>query len=176
MVQTWWRGDWTRLVAAILASDYFFYYASTASDWHFIDNLDLIIHEAGHWIFLPFGDFVHILGGSLFQILFPCIYVGYFYFRRDYFSASLLLFWVGVNFVNVSVYAGDAQAMQLPLLGGDGVIHDWNYILLALHLIRYTPQIASCIYGIGLILIVFATAAAIYWSQFRTPVYGDVRL
>src|SRR6185369_6686908 len=125
---------------ALAASAYFFYYASTASTWHFIDNVNLIVHEAGHWIFFPLGEFMHVLGGSLFQILFPVIYVGYFYFKRDYFSASLLLFWVGTNLVNVSVYAGDAIVMQLPLLGGDGVIHDWNYLLSTTHLISHTPQ------------------------------------
>jgi hypothetical protein len=164
-VQAWWRGEWGRFVGTLLASLYFAYYASTPTDWHFIDNLNLIIHEAGHWIFLPFGEFMHILGGSLFQILFPCIYVGYFFFRRDYFSSVILLFWVGQNFINVAVYAGDAQVMQLPLLGGDSVMHDWNYILTSLRVIQYTSQIAAFINYCGIFLILLSSIFSIYTSQ-----------
>jgi hypothetical protein len=161
-----------KLAVAILGSAYFIYYASSATDWHFIDNLNLIIHEAGHWIFLPFGEFLHVLGGSLFQTIFPLIYVGYFYFRNDLFSAALLLFWVGQNLINVSVYAGDAQVMQLPLLGGDAVIHDWNFILSYTHTLQYTAQIASCIYGAGIIVIILAAAISMYASQLRADIIG----
>ena len=166
--ERWWQGDWVRFIAALVASVYFLYYANTASDWHFIDNLDLIVHEAGHWIFLPFGEFMHVLGGSLFQCVFPLIYVAYFYLRRYYFSGSMLLFWTGANLVNVSVYAADAQAMALPLLGGDSVMHDWNWLLVNTRTIQYTPQIASCIFGLGLMTIIGAAAMSIYWSQSAT--------
>jgi hypothetical protein len=168
-LEVWWKGKVARFVAALGASAYFLYYASTASDWHFIDNIDLIIHEAGHWVFLPFGEFMHVLGGSLFQSIFPLLYVGYFYFKRDYYSGSLLLFWSGANLVNVSVYAADAQLMQLPLLGGDSVIHDWNWLLVNTRTIEYTPQIASCIYGLGLTIIIVAALLSIYWSQSEKP-------
>src|SRR5262249_25602691 len=100
-----------------------------------------------------------------FQIVFPCLYVGYFYFRRDYFAASLLFFWVGVNVINVSVYAADAQRMQLPLLGGDSVIHDWNYILLTLRVIQYTPQIAGVINYLGIFIIAISCIFSTYFSQ-----------
>jgi hypothetical protein len=161
----WWRGDWKRFAIALAASAYFIYYASTPLDWHFIDGINLLIHEAGHWIFLPFGEFMHILGGSLFQTVFPIIYIVYFYLREDYFSASLLLFWVGQNLINVSVYASDAIVMQLPLLGGDGVIHDWNYILSSFHVLQYTPQIGSGIIYLGFFVIGIATLLALYTSQ-----------
>src|SRR5882762_871742 len=107
-IAKWWQGQWGKLAVSLAASAYFISYASTPSDWHFIDYVDLIIHEAGHLIFIPFGQFMHILGGSLFQTVFPLLYVGYFYFKRDYFSSSFLLFWTGVNLINVSVYASDA--------------------------------------------------------------------
>lgn len=61
--------------------------------------------------------------------------------------------WVGQNFVNVSIYAGDAIAMQLPLLGDDSVIHDWNYLLSTLHVLSATPVIASILFAIGILCI-----------------------
>ena len=173
-ISLWWQWQWGRFCTALGASAYFCYYAATSGDEHFIDAFTLIIHEAGHWVFMPFGQFLHILGGSLFQCVFPLIYVGYFYFRKDYFSSSLLLFWVGQNVVNVSVYAADAQAMALPLLGGDAVIHDWNFILGYTHTIQYTAQIASCIYGAGLMLTIAAAAMSIYWSQTKSPRDGSL--
>ncbi|KKP63265.1 MAG: hypothetical protein UR60_C0047G0005 [Candidatus Moranbacteria bacterium GW2011_GWF2_34_56] len=36
----------------------------------FIKYFDLIIHEAGHWILMPFGETLTILGGSLMQLNF----------------------------------------------------------------------------------------------------------
>jgi hypothetical protein len=161
----WWKGQWGKLLVAILATAYFLFYAHTQYDWHFIDNVNLIIHEAGHFVFSPFGEFMHILGGSLFQVVFPLVYVGYFFFRREYFAASLLLFWVGQNIVNVSVYASDAVAMALPLLGDDIAGHDWHNIFARLHVLRYTYQIGYSIYAFGVLVILIVAVLSIYTSQ-----------
>ena len=154
-----------KLFLAILTSIYFLYYASTYTDWHFLDNVNLIIHEAGHIVFLFFGDFMHILGGSLFQVLFPFVFVLYFYRNKQYFSASLVLFWVGQNLLNVSVYASDAIVMQLPLLGGDTSGHDWNALLSMTGLLKYTNVIGSTIYIMGIIVIITAIISSISTSQ-----------
>jgi hypothetical protein len=37
---------------------------------------------------------------------------------QQFFSASLVLFWVGQNVMAVFVYVGDAQAKALPLITG----------------------------------------------------------
>lgn len=161
----WWKGKWFRFGTTLLASAYFAYYASTPAQWHFLDFVNLVIHEAGHWVFFPFGEFIRILGGSLFQCVFPLIYVGYFFLRRDYFSASLLMFWVGQNLINVSVYASDAIQMQLPLLGGDSVMHDWNYILGATHLLVFAPQIGYGLYVLGAMTIGLAILLSVGTSQ-----------
>lgn len=150
-----------KIIVAVLASAYFFYYAATPYTWHFIDNANLLIHEAGHWIFWPFGDFMHILGGSLNQVLVPLLFVGYFYFEKEYYSAAITLFWVGQNLINVSVYAGDAVKMQLPLLGGDNVIHDWNWLLFDLGQLHHTAVIAGTIRTLGIVVLIIATIWAI---------------
>ena len=153
-----------RLCVALVASAYFLYYCFTPMEWHFIDGVNLLIHEAGHYVFLFFGEFMHILGGSLFQVLFPCVFVIHFYREHDYFSASLLLFWVGQNLVNVSVYASDSIVMQLPLLGGDGTIHDWNALLTMTGLLRYTYVIGHGIYVAGVLVILCAIYLSIVTS------------
>ena len=63
-----------------------------------LSDIDLAIHEFGHMLFMPFGipilgSTMVILGGSLTQVAFPLIFVGYFLKRgedgrrRDVFAA-----------------------------------------------------------------------------------------
>jgi hypothetical protein len=153
-----------RLVGALLATLYFFNYLRTQSEWHFIDNANLIIHEAGHTCLFFMPSVITALGGSLFQILIPALFIGYFIFRKDHFSASILTFWMGQNFINVSIYAKDAIVMELPLLGGDSVIHDWNFILSSLNILSWTPVIGTIFNVIGVLLIMIACSGAFYFA------------
>ena len=122
--------DPLKIVVASLASCYFLWAAVHPADWRFVDNFNLVIHEAGHILFIPFGQFITIAGGSLFQVIVPAVFAVYFYYQEKYFSSALVLFMVGESLLNVSVYAGDAVTMQLPLLGGDDSIRsDSNRIL-----------------------------------------------
>lgn len=136
-------------VVAIVAY-YFFNIAPDPTEWHFIDHVNLIFHEAGHPIMMFFGRFLHIAGGTIFQIGIPAALTLYFWKQGQLFSASLLLFWVGQNFINVSIYAGDAIIQQLPLLGGDAAGHDWTNMLTMLGLLKHTPIIAGILFYIGL--------------------------
>ena len=97
-----------------------------------------------------------IAGGSLFQIMIPTLFVGYFLFQNKYYSAAMVLFWVGESLLNVSVYAGDSLALQLPLLGGEDSLHDWNYILRTLNLLPATSTVAGMIRFLGTTLIILA--------------------
>ncbi len=139
----------------LLVALYFFYTASNPGSWHFLDSVDLIFHEAGHFIFFFLGDFIQMAGGTIMQILVPLVCVLHFYVHKQYYTACLVTFWLGQSFINVSVYARDAVAMQLPLLGGG--IHDWNYMLSSLGLLEYTEGIAHSIFFIGIVLYTTAT-------------------
>lgn len=150
--------DKEKLAIALVTSAYFIYYCLTYQEPHFINNVNLLIHESGHVIFMAFGKFMHFLGGSLFQVLFPGVFVFYFYKNKDYFSASLLLFWVGQNLLDVSVYASDAIAMELPLLGGE---HDWNTLLDMTNTLQYTKSIGTAIYACGIFVILCAICLSI---------------
>ena len=84
-----------------------------------------------------------IAGGSLLQVLLPSVFVAYFLVRRDRFAASVILAWVGASLSNVALYIGDAQAQELPLLGGENVIHDWWYLLTEWDLLPHDGVIAN---------------------------------
>src|SRR3954469_22388005 len=108
----------TRLGLTIALGVYGIAIAKNPQAGSLVDNLDLPIHETGHLVFSPFGDFMQFAGGTLFQLIMPAIFVGYFLRQKDRHSASAALWWVGQNFWNISVYAADARAQELPLVGG----------------------------------------------------------
>jgi hypothetical protein len=133
----------------------------------FIHGANLIFHEAGHILFMPFGEFMAILGGSLNQILIPAIICGYFFVKGQRYASAVTLFWVGENFWDVSIYAKDADSMVLPLLGGNDEAHDWYNLLTILDWLPYTQIVGNLIYAIGSILYLIAIPAAFYFAQKR---------
>ena len=152
-----------KLIGITLISLYFLHCLKTANSFHFIDTVNLIFHEAGHSIFMFFGEFIHVLMGSGFQIFLPLFLSGYFFYTGQKISASVCLMWVGENFLNVSVYAGDAINMALPLLGGDGAMHDWNYLLNEMHILYLTPKVAGILYTFGFIFIFLGMTLSYYF-------------
>jgi hypothetical protein len=158
----------TKYLRLLVALFFIWYFLSSALDpttWHFIDNVDLIFHEAGHWIFIFFGDFVASLGGTINQLLIPFVLVVYFFIKRELFSSMILLMWLGYNFVNVSVYMADAVVMQLPLLGGDNVGHDWNNIFETLGLLENTQLLATITRSVGMFIIIAGAVLAVKYAM-----------
>lgn len=119
--------------------------------------INLPFHEAGHVIFIPFGRFMTILGGTLGQILMPMICFGTFLIKtRDPFGASVALWWTAESLMDIAPYINDARALDLMLIGGvtgketDG--HDWNNILSMLGLLEWDHRLAHLTYDIGILL------------------------
>lgn len=160
-----------KIIAAVIVTAYFLWCAYDPYQWHLIDGVNLLIHEAGHIMFHAFGEFMMIAGGSLFQVLMPALFVGYFWYQEARYSAAMVLFWVGESILNVSVYAGDSIALQLPLLGGQDSVHDWNYLLTSLGILQSTSAVAATIRIVGTITILAAAAGSFYWA--REKVAGD---
>ena len=134
----------------------------------FLDNVDLPIHETGHLIFRPFGEFMMVAGGSLFQVIFPAVFAGYFIWQRSFYSAAIVLLWVGQSILNVWVYAADAVVMKLVLTSGitgsEGSFHDWNYLLDHFGLLGSTKTVAGIIRFVGSSTIIIASVFAVYYS------------
>jgi hypothetical protein len=135
----------------------------------FLDRVDLIAHEAGHLLFGYFGEFLMVAGGTLGQLLVPLGIAAYFAARREFFSASVVLFWVGQSLLNVSVYLKDAAAMELPLVsvGGGDSVHDWNWLLLKFNLLAYDQTIGNLVLGAGVLVILASIALGGYFSLNR---------
>ena len=126
--------------------------------YRLLDSVDLAIHETGHLLFGPFGEFIGALGGTLFQIIVPTAFVVYFVRQGDRYAASVTLWWVAQNFWNISVYVRDARAQLLPLVGGGE--HDWAYMLWRLGLLQHDQGIARGVHAIGVLIFVFS----VWWG------------
>jgi hypothetical protein len=151
----------------------------------FMHLIVLPIHEAGHVLFIPFGRFMTVLGGSLLQVLLPLILMASFVFgfggsRRDNFAASLMLWWAAAAIIDVAPYIWDAFDPKMMLLDGktgaesDG--HDWQNILGDLGLIRRAHLIAGIAHKLGLLVMLAAWAwgAALLYLQFQRRDGGAV--
>jgi hypothetical protein len=55
----------------------------------------------------------------------------------------------------------DALYMNLPLLGGDSVIHDWNYILGKFNLLNQAHLLGSITRTIGIFVIITGAVLAL---------------
>ncbi len=143
-------------IVSVLIAPVAVYLVMNRGTYTWIDNADLVIHEAGHIVFILFGRFIYISGGTLMQIILPSLIV--FYFIKNYYRTGVQigLLWLGQNLINISVYAADARARKLHLLGGNRVIHDWNYLLGRLGILSYDTEVGY--FFVGLAIIVFSVA------------------
>ena len=148
-----------------------------------LSDIDLAIHEFGHMLFMPFGiqflgSTMMILGGSLTQVVFPLLFVGYFLRKRDdgrrldVFAAMVCLWWSAINLLDVSIYCADSRAGELMLLDGltgkesDG--HDWNNLLTRWGLLEHDTVIARWMRAIAWLVCVTSIIVAV-WSELQRP-------
>lgn len=137
----------------------------------FMHNILLPIHEAGHVLFLPFGEFLTILGGSFFQLALPFgLAIAFVLKNRDNFAAAVCLSWVGASFLDLAPYVYDALNPQLIMLGGhtgeDGP-HDWIYLLECFGQIQHAPAWGFVVHKLGALMVFtgVAWAAFMLWRQ-----------
>ena len=118
---------------------------------YLVHNVNLVFHEAGHWIFGIFGnEMLGIFGGSLNQALIPAIVAASFWLKRDAMGFAFGLFWFFENLLDIAVYMADARALVLPLIGGLGEdAHDWRNLFFRFGLIDQDTTIAAYTQVIG---------------------------
>ena len=130
-----------------------------------IDNANLVIHEAGHFFFMFFGKFIYTLGGTLMQILLPSLITWYFLRNNYRTGAQVGLLWLGQNLINISVYAADARTQALPLLGGNKVYHDWNYLLSVTDLLQYDTEVGYMFFVIAIIIFLITALLPLIFQE-----------
>jgi len=131
----------------------------------FIDNANLIVHEAGHLLFSYLGETLMIWGGTIFGLFVPFALAVYFAWLRQPVGTAFCAFFFFENFLYTSAYMADARAQQLPLVtvgDSDYVEHDWFHIFSSLGLLQHDTQIAAFVRLLGW-LGMLATIAWLAW-------------
>jgi hypothetical protein len=129
-----WGGEaeWSRVSrvggAIILALYVLFliYAVHDTSGFLFPDNVNLMIHEAGHLFFSWGGRTLMLLGGTLGELIVPALCAAFFFYHRQTYGVVFSLFWFFENFLYIGRYMADARAHNLPLVNSD--IGDWTIL------------------------------------------------
>ena len=148
-----------------------------------VSDVSTAIHEFGHMLFMPFGipilgRTMVILGGSLTEVAFPLLFVGYFLRkredgrRRDVFAAMVCLWWSAIGLLATAIYCADSRAGKLMLLDGltgqESEGHDWYNLLDRWGLLEHDTQIARWMRAIAFIMCVASIGVAV-WSALQLP-------
>ncbi|MBN1965261.1 MAG: hypothetical protein JW910_11495 [Anaerolineae bacterium] len=124
-------------------------------------------HEIGHVLCIPFGEFLAIAGGSIWQVLFWLLPGLWALLARRQIMVPLLLWTVaGHSLINLAVYVGDARTRALPLLFGLGEdAHDWWNLLRMTGLLEadHTLAVLAGLSGVALVLACIAGGVLTTW-------------
>lgn len=132
------------------------YFFLTPKSSHFIDFINLLIHEGGHGVFSIFGEFIYAAGGTIMQLLIPLLFVIVNVRTKYFILAQWSAIWLMQNMINVSVYMADARARVLPLLGGNKVRHDWTYLFNQMGVLEKDVLISQMVYWCSLGVLIVA--------------------
>ena len=141
-------------------------------------HLNLLVHEAGHTIFIPaawmgYEKLMYFMGSGL-QVLLPLgIAVVYWIKAREIIGTAFALWWSFENLVDVAEYVADAKVMSLMLTSGmtgsesgyGG--HDWNFLLTEWGHLRDCYSIASSMTTVAKVGMV----ACILWASWSLLYY-----
>ena len=149
---------------AIFLLIYGIYGALTKHSFILLNWVNLLIHESGHPIFgILQNEFIQFMGGTIMQLLIPLICAFHFFRLKDFYSASIMLWWHGQNYFHIAPYIKDARSQILPLLGGGR--HDWAYMLGKTGLLEYDQDIGSFVWLLGFLIVIGAAGLAIKYSR-----------
>lgn len=131
----------------------------TPETYRWLDSLDLAIHESGHLIFAVGGEFLGLFGGTLAQLLIPAAFAAALWRQGDRHGATVPLWWLGQNCINIAIYIKDARVQELPLVGGGE--HDWFLLLDRFGMLESELAIGRLVTAVGALC--FGAAVVAGW-------------
>ncbi|MEM6328288.1 MAG: hypothetical protein AAF791_14330 [Bacteroidota bacterium] len=161
--------NWTVTLVLLPACAYFLLVDWNAggllgTPWMLMHSLLLIPHEAGHFFFRFFGEWMMFAGGTILQLALPAIIAWSALTWGSRAGFQLGAFATGVSFLDVAPYAADAQARQLPLLGGlSDTYHDWYNLLSPLGMLDHAEAVGTA-FVIGGLLVWAVALSAPKWT------------
>lgn len=136
-------------------------YVRDYSYYRFINEVNGGIHEIGHMLFsIVWSHMLHVLWGTILQLLFPIVFFVFFWRRTQQFIACLCGVRFATNLFNIAVYMHDATRLQLPLMSMswdiETTMHDRNYLFDVWWVLVYTDQIALVVKWVWYVIYVLA--------------------
>lgn len=134
--------------------------------WHFLNNVNLIFHEAGHMILMIAGEKIMLLGGSFMQVFIPLALAGAFLWRGERYSAGIVTLWAAQSIASVSAYIRDAPTRNMDLITGDPDTHDWWQLLggwdIVSNHLSWAAPLANSAVALALIVMVLGVLLAVW--------------
>ncbi len=139
--RTWW---WRALLFVGLMTQVFPSLRAQGA-WTLFSGITFGAHELGHLFWMPFGEWMGVAGGSLTQLLVPVGAAAAMRRSKDWFGVAACGLFLAASLADLSWYIGDARAelMDLVSFSEEGAIHDWNYLLRSMGLLRSDRQLAG---------------------------------
>ena len=170
-VREWVGGrSWlVRIPVLLLFGAIFKHWCADPSSSSIFWGLNLGLHELGHLLFRPLGEWWSVAGGSLTQCAAPLCSFIVFCRQRDYFALSFSFGWLATNLFETANYIADARAMVMPLVSpfGGEVWHDWNYLLSRAGWLAWDHALAGWVRAAGAVSMVVGLAygAWVLWEM-----------
>lgn len=124
-------------------------------------------HEFGHLLWMFMGEWMGIAGGSLTQLLVPLGAMALVWRGKDWFGVAVCGLFLAASLADLSWYVADARNQMLDLVSfsPDGAIHDWNYLLGSMGLLRQDIALSRAVRFVawGVLLASTALAARLCW-------------
>ena len=170
-LSTVWHAEWLPIPRAASVATGIFYawflwyaFGKQGGDFLFLDAGNAVIHEAGHPLFSYLGDFMTVLGGTLFQLLVPFLLAMAF---------SLFMVVVFENLLYVAQYMSTARSLEgqyiaigAGAMSGDEMdpnMHDWHNLFSRFGLLQRDIEISQSTHRLAWI----GMLATIAWFTYR---------
>ena len=138
---------WWSIKLLAVRSDYII--AMNLWEFNFIHSINLVFHEAGHFIFFWAPRQIMVIMGTGLQIIIPFFFMIVFIRQKDWFASCVMSCWGFQSIVDSAYYISDAKYRSMPLITGDPDSHDWWYLFSQWGIVDYSEFIGSIIMYLG---------------------------
>ena len=122
------------------------------------DWINVLVHETGHLVFLPFANTAATAGGSILQVGLPLLLALAYLAQDDQFGASISVWWLGQSLTFLATYIGTSREGAVEFFRASA---DWDQIHVWLGT-QYQPSaLAGWAVNIGIALMVLGITAAL---------------
>ena len=143
------KSRWWRIALLLVLAREWFKYLSDPLYSGWFSALTLGLHEGGHVLFRPFGEWLMVAGGSITQVAAPIISAVLFFRRPDFFAISVCGGWLSSALFDMATYMADATTLQLDVvtIGGSEPLtpNDWRYLLDSAGLLLWDQRLAHAL-------------------------------